>query len=82
MAVAEPAGFTDDEAREIWRLFRDRQCDHCGGGHARACPRIKRLEFHPNTALAAVEFWPDGKWPIEHVSWPEDLPPEPGSDTL
>jgi len=33
-------------------------CMHCGGYHARACPRVKRLEFHPNGTPAVVEFWP------------------------
>lgn len=33
-------------------------CAHCGGYHARACPRVKRLAFHPNGGAAEVEFWP------------------------
>ena len=70
--------FTPDEITEMWRIFRERRCDHCGGCHARSCPRVKRLEFHQNTTLAVVEFWPDGKWPADTVQWPEDLPPEPG----
>ena len=48
-------------------------CQHCGGRHARACPRVKRFRFHPTGALAEVVFWPEGEWSDEHVLWPEDL---------
>lgn len=48
-------------------------CQHCGGRHARACPRVKQLKFHPTGALAQVDFWPEGKWSDEHILWPEDL---------
>jgi hypothetical protein len=48
-------------------------CSHCGGRHVRACPRVKRMSFHPNGALAAVEFWSDGKWSDEHVLWDEQI---------
>lgn len=51
-------------------------CQHCGGRHARACPRVKRFRFHPTGALAEVVFWPEGKWSDEHVIWPEDLTSE------
>ena len=34
------------------------KCIHCGGYHVRACPRVKKIEFHPNNTIAAVEFWP------------------------
>lgn len=54
-------------------LTKRKPCAHCGGWHARACPRIRRMEFHPNDVLAAVEFWPDGKWPAEQVIWPEQV---------
>lgn len=71
--------FTADEAAEAWVQYRAQRCTHCGGAHTRACPRVRRLEFHPNGQLAAVEFWPDGKWPTDGLLWPEDLPPEPGA---
>lgn len=48
-------------------------CRHCGGSHARACPRVHRLAFHPNGNLAEVEFWPTSEWSDEHVIWPEQL---------
>lgn len=48
-------------------------CKHCGGIHNRACPRIRRMAFHPNGALSEVEFWPDRKWSDDAVVWPEDV---------
>jgi hypothetical protein len=78
-ADGEPE-FTDDEILEIWRIFEASRCDHCGGGHARACPKVRRFEFHQNGNLAVVEFWPAGKWPDDAVQWPESLPPKPGSE--
>lgn len=54
-------------------LSSRKACVHCGGWHARACPRIRRMEFHANEVLAAVEFWPDGRWPTEQVVWPEQV---------
>lgn len=71
--------FTADEASEAWATYRKQRCTHCGAIHVRACPRVRRFEFHPNGQLAAVEFWPDGKWPVDGLLWPEDLPPEPGA---
>lgn len=74
---AEPP-LTPEEAAELWRLFRERRCQHCLGSHARACPRVRELSFHPDAKLARVKFWPDGQWSADGVLWPEDLPPEPG----
>lgn len=48
-------------------------CSHCGGRHARACPRVRQMQFHPNGALAGVTFWPDGKWSGDHVLWPDEM---------
>lgn len=48
-------------------------CSHCGGRHVRACPRVKRMSFHPSGALASVDFWPGDKWSDEHVLWDEDI---------
>ncbi len=48
-------------------------CRHCLGRHTRACPRVKRLVFHPNGALAEVEFWRAGQWDESSVIWAEDL---------
>lgn len=48
-------------------------CTHCGGRHDRACPRVKRMSFHPNGSLAEVEFWPHGKWDEAGIIWPSHL---------
>lgn len=69
---AEPTTLTPELAA---RIVKDaKPCMHCGGHHARACPRVKRLSWHPGGALAEVEFWPDGRWSDEHVLWPEQIP--------
>lgn len=80
LAIEAPtAPEPDDEltATELARLRAEfdqgKGCQHCGGRHARACPRVKRLKFHPTGALAEVAFWPDGEWSDDHVIWPEDL---------
>jgi hypothetical protein len=74
--AAEPE-LTPDEVAELWRQYRKRKCDHCLGAHARACPRVRRLEFHENGRLRSVSFWPRGEWSDEGILWPEDIPGEP-----
>lgn len=69
---------TREEAAELWQQFRGRLCQHCLGAHARACPRVRELSFHPDAKLARVRFWRDGDWSDDGVLWPENLPPEPG----
>jgi hypothetical protein len=64
----DPDGLTPDLVERV----KANICRHCGGSHARACPRVRRLAFHPNGALSEVEFWKT--WPDDHVIWPEDLP--------
>ena len=41
-----------------------------GVQHEAACPRVKRLEFHPNTNLVSVEFW--RRYDESGIVWPED----------
>lgn len=76
VTVEELTGGKDDAtltAELAAKLLQIPQCQHCGGRHARACPRVKRMSFHPNSALAEVEFWPEGKWTDADIIWPEDL---------
>lgn len=74
MTHPEPAGLTPDELRQIRKQIADNRCLHCGGAHARACPRVKTMSYHPNGALAGVEFWPDGKWSTDHVLFLDEYP--------
>jgi hypothetical protein len=50
-------------------------CEHCGGLHQRACPRVRRLVVARTGAgdgkWTEVEFWPPG-WDDTGVIWPED----------
>lgn len=52
-------------------VFELRQCQHCGGVHDRACPRVKRMSFTPSGGLAEVEFW--DRWDAANVIFPEML---------
>lgn len=69
------ADLTDPEVEEAWEAYLSRRCQHCGGAHARACPRVRSLTWHPNGTLAGVEFWPADRWPQADIMWPEQLPP-------
>ena len=59
-------------------------CEHCGGLHKRACPRVKRLvvaRTGPGDGRwTEVEYWP--AYPDTGVIWPEDAydPEEGASD--
>jgi hypothetical protein len=60
------------------RFDAGQACQHCGGLHARACPRVRELSFHPNGVIAQVRFWADGEWSDAAIIWPEELDPEAG----
>lgn len=46
---------TEDEQAE---LEQERPCMHCGGHHARSCPRVKRIVFAPGSGqIAEVEYF-------------------------
>ena len=71
----DPNGWTPETAAGVRARFAAGEaCQHCKGLHARACPRVKAMSFHPSGALSTIEFWPDGKWPDTHVIWPEEVP--------
>lgn len=77
VTVEELTGGKDDTALTAELAARLREipsCQHCGGRHARACPRVRRMAFHANGALAEVEFWPEGRWSDDDIIWPEELP--------
>lgn len=58
---------------DVVQLARLKPCSHCGGHHVRACPRVKKMSWHPNAGIASVEFWSDGEWSDEHVLWPDQI---------
>jgi hypothetical protein len=68
----DPTPLTDDEVKRL----RDNRCSHCGGAHARACPRVKRMAYHPNGTLAEVEFWPSDQWSDAFVVFPDEIVPD------
>lgn len=60
-----------DDARTIFG--KGEQCIHCGGIHARACPRISTLEWHTDGNLIKVSYWPENRWSDDTIIFPEDV---------
>ena len=71
---ADPAAIDDALALEVAKIPA---CAHCGGRHVRACPRIKRMQWHPNGTIASVEFWADGRWSEDHVIFLDEVTAPP-----
>lgn len=57
----------EERARVLEYFDQERQCTHCQGVHARACPRVRSASYHENGQLHAAEYWPDGEWPQDGV---------------
>lgn len=57
----------------ITTVWDQRVCQHCGGLHSRACPRVRRIAYGTDHKPVEVEFWPDGRWPTDGVIWLEDV---------
>lgn len=65
------ASLTREEKRSAQQIFTAGEaCEHCGGLHKRACPRIKRKAFHPNGNVIEVEYW--AEYDETGIVWPED----------
>jgi len=64
------APLTDDERRA---LQERPTCSHCGGWHAMACPRVKRMTFTAGQ-LTEVEFFRWDEWPRDDVLFQHELP--------
>ena len=65
------ANLTKAEMADARVLFEaGTACEHCGGIHHRACPRVRRKVFHPNGNLIEVEYW--RKYDASGVIFPED----------
>ena len=63
---------TEDEIKDLEES--DAKCSHCGGYHVRACPRVRKIEFHQNGLIASVEFWPYGEVDWSHVAFEDQGP--------
>ena len=53
-------------------------CQACGGIHARACPRVRSVEYQPQgdrVLMKRVTYW--RTWDDSDVLWAESLPPLP-----
>lgn len=69
--------YTPEQLAAAWDLVRDKdhpECQHCGGYHSRACPRVKRMVFDSKMNLLEVEFWAHGDWDHQSVLFPDLLP--------
>ena len=53
-------------------------CADCGGIHQRACPRIKRLDLHPNGNRVGVTYF--RSFDDTGIVWPEDAYDPDGED--
>lgn len=70
--TAEPEPY---DAITLTSLHAQAPCIHCGGLHAIACPRVRRIRLRTDGSLEEVEFWRD--WLTDRVIWKEDLPALP-----
>lgn len=69
---------TDKQREELEQ--GDDACSHCGGYHARACPRVRRIEFHPNGVVGSVEFWRHDQIDWTGVVWTDDADDDADTD--
>jgi hypothetical protein len=70
---------TDAEKADARVMFEaGAACEHCGGLHKRACPRIRRVDKHPNGNVISISFW--RKWDESSVIFPEDAYDPGGED--
>lgn len=84
---APPEPMSDDDKAQARAIFEGkhpdrRACEHCGGIHARSCPRVKSERFvyshsAPTDISRVVEseirYWPPGTWETDDVTFPEDV---------
>ena len=64
-------GLTRQEKLDAQVIFAAGEaCEHCGGIHKRACPRVKRIEKLGNGNVTAVEYF--RKYDESGILWPED----------
>ena len=92
--AAEEPELTDAEVRHLHAQFapptgqtcpvcgrvHPGPCQTCGGLHARACPRVRSIEYVPqgdSILIKRVEYWPDGRWDTSGIMFADQLPPLP-----
>lgn len=79
------ASLTPQQKRDAQQIFAEgKACPDCGGIHQRACPRIKRLELHPNGNRIGVTYFKSFDdtgviWPDDAYDPDEEEPGEPSS---
>ena len=62
---------TKAEKADARQIFAEgKACPDCGGVHQRACPRIKRLDLHPNGNRVGVTYFK--RFDDTGIIWPED----------
>ncbi|MBT8161005.1 MULTISPECIES: hypothetical protein [Arthrobacter] len=83
--VPEPDGaLTPEQAKALLKeedngymgtktIFDKSKCQHCGGLHARKCPAVAEIEYHPDGKVSRVVYFPHGSWPADEVLWLEDV---------
>lgn len=54
-------------------VWAQRCCQHCGGLHTRACPRVRSISYSSDGKPSQVDFWPDGRWPTDGVLWLDEV---------
>lgn len=52
-------------------LFDRQRCDHCGGLHEFACPRVKSIAR--TDAGVTYEYFDWGTWPTIGIIWPDEV---------
>jgi hypothetical protein len=84
---APPEPMSDEDRAEARRIFQGehptrQQCEHCGGIHARSCPRIKSehivysynvTDNSERVAETEIKYWPPGTWETDDITFPEDV---------
>jgi len=64
---------TPEERQQARQLFEGgKNCQHCGGVHLRACPRVRKITWHIDGTCTSAEYWPDREWSDANIVWPED----------
>jgi hypothetical protein len=78
-----PLHFTPQDRADALDLFmKGNACEHCGGVHRRACPRVRELEWNDKGQIRRVVYWADAEWQgaREFITWPEDCYEEDEDD--